>query len=52
MWASSQIAIVPGAKVDPNAAAQIMGAIEKFSPSVSEAKKQLCRPTAKTKRPE
>lgn len=52
MWAISQINMPMGAKVDAQTAGQIMGAIQELSTSVSEAKKQLCRPTAKSKKPE
>jgi tetratricopeptide (TPR) repeat protein len=52
MWAVSQINMPQGAKVDTQTAGQIMGAIQQLSPAVSEAKKQLCKPAAKSKRPE
>jgi tetratricopeptide (TPR) repeat protein len=43
MWAAAQIAMPAGASVDRNAAGQIMGVIQQYSPNVAEAKKSLCR---------
>jgi tetratricopeptide (TPR) repeat protein len=43
MWAASQIAMPQGASVDRNAAGQIMGVIQQYSPNVAQAKKSLCK---------
>jgi tetratricopeptide (TPR) repeat protein len=43
MWAASQIAMPQGASVDRNAAAQIMGVIQQYSPNVASAKKTVCK---------
>jgi tetratricopeptide (TPR) repeat protein len=43
VWAASQIAMPQGASVDRNAAGQIMGAIQQYSPNVAQAKKSLCK---------
>jgi tetratricopeptide (TPR) repeat protein len=42
MWAAAQIAMPQGASVDRNAAGQIMGVIQQYSPNVAQAKKSLC----------
>jgi tetratricopeptide (TPR) repeat protein len=43
MWAAAQIAMPQGASVDRNAAGQIMGVIQQYSPNVAQAKKSLCK---------
>jgi tetratricopeptide (TPR) repeat protein len=43
MWAASQIAMPQGAAVDKNAAGQILGVIQQYSPNVAQAKKSLCK---------
>jgi tetratricopeptide (TPR) repeat protein len=44
MWATAQIAMPAGATVDRNAAGQIMGAIQQYSPTIAQAKTAYCRP--------
>jgi tetratricopeptide (TPR) repeat protein len=44
MWATAQIAMPAGASVDRNAAGQIMGAIQQYTPTVAQAKAAYCRP--------
>jgi tetratricopeptide (TPR) repeat protein len=48
MWATSQIAMPRGAKVDPNSAGQIMSAIQQYSSTIAGAKKQVCKGTTRT----
>ena len=43
MWSASQIAMPQGATVDKNAAGQILGVIQQYSPNVAQAKKSLCK---------
>jgi tetratricopeptide (TPR) repeat protein len=43
MWAASQIAMPQGATVDRNAAGQILGVIQQYSPNVAQAKQSLCK---------
>jgi tetratricopeptide (TPR) repeat protein len=45
MWATSQINMPQGAKVDTQVAGQIMGAIQQYSPVIQQAKSSVCKPT-------
>ena len=43
MWAAAQIAMPAGASVDRGAAGQIMGAIQQYSPTITQAKAAYCK---------